>query len=362
MSQDNDQLSPDQGEKDNMLPTPRTDAEAFSSGVLGGANLVSLVTADFARQLETELAEAMEESQMAVDQMSKEMHMRIDFQTENTKLRLIISQVAEALGNGSAVSTDSSIDFMADLPREVELVTSQLRAELKQAKGERDATGKHLYHVETKGMQMLATQHAQIGPLKDALQDCCQWIESCKYRPDSHAAKVAAAGRTAIDQIDNETLLERPAPNPGQSAPKAASLEEKALAPKSDLPDWLQGEYSEEKGLYLACEITDKASERFERSGHSHTWNQCWQWACEELGFPPLPDDLPPVLENGVYLGQLMDVNLLGWIYSCGRWKTVEGYCHRGDLNVYCADLSTPTGMEAAWHVLKRIKEWGEGQ
>lgn len=44
---------------------------------------------------------------------------------ENQKLRKVISQIANNLGNGSAVSEEASIEFIEELPKEVELVRKE---------------------------------------------------------------------------------------------------------------------------------------------------------------------------------------------------------------------------------------------
>jgi hypothetical protein len=49
---------------------------------------------------------------------------------EIKRLRQVISNVATNLGNGSAVSTEASIEFIEDVPREVKLVCEGLRREI----------------------------------------------------------------------------------------------------------------------------------------------------------------------------------------------------------------------------------------
>ena len=44
---------------------------------------------------------------------------------ENEKLRKVISQIATNLGNGSVVSEEASIEFIEELPKEVELVRKE---------------------------------------------------------------------------------------------------------------------------------------------------------------------------------------------------------------------------------------------
>jgi len=56
----------------------------------------------------------------------------IDEQKEEIKtLRKVIADVANNLGNGSAVSTEASIEFIQEVPKEVKLVCDGLRKEVK---------------------------------------------------------------------------------------------------------------------------------------------------------------------------------------------------------------------------------------
>jgi hypothetical protein len=51
---------------------------------------------------------------------------REDLEEEIGRLRKVISQIAENLGNGSTVSEESSIGFIEELPKEVKLVVAGL--------------------------------------------------------------------------------------------------------------------------------------------------------------------------------------------------------------------------------------------
>lgn len=51
-----------------------------------------------------------------------------NLQAENDRLRKVVSDCAAALGNGAAVSTSCSLEFMEELPKEVALVVAGLRA------------------------------------------------------------------------------------------------------------------------------------------------------------------------------------------------------------------------------------------
>lgn len=46
---------------------------------------------------------------------------------ENQRLRKIISDCANALGNGAFIDEKASIDFMEELPKEISLVLADLR-------------------------------------------------------------------------------------------------------------------------------------------------------------------------------------------------------------------------------------------
>jgi hypothetical protein len=54
--------------------------------------------------------------------------------TENEFLRKVLCDCSAALGNGSACSTEASLEFMATVPAEIAAEVAALRAEL-QAKG-----------------------------------------------------------------------------------------------------------------------------------------------------------------------------------------------------------------------------------
>jgi len=49
---------------------------------------------------------------------------------ENRRLRMVVSRVATAIGNGSACSQEASIGFMEVIPDEVALVVDRLRREI----------------------------------------------------------------------------------------------------------------------------------------------------------------------------------------------------------------------------------------
>jgi hypothetical protein len=72
---------------------------------------------------------------MTRDQLIKDYGEIIDRQTEEIKrLRKVISDVADNLGNGSAVSTEASLEFIEDVPNEVKLVCAALRKEIEKLK------------------------------------------------------------------------------------------------------------------------------------------------------------------------------------------------------------------------------------
>lgn len=79
-----------------MSDTPRTDGEILMAQT--GDNMVP---PDFARQLEREL----------------------------TALRKIVAEIATAIGNGSVVSEQASIEFMQEIPKELALYTNKLRSQ-----------------------------------------------------------------------------------------------------------------------------------------------------------------------------------------------------------------------------------------
>lgn len=49
---------------------------------------------------------------------------------ENLRLRRVLSRIATNIGNGSVVSEQASIEFIEDIPREVELVCQSLRKDI----------------------------------------------------------------------------------------------------------------------------------------------------------------------------------------------------------------------------------------
>ena len=51
-------------------------------------------------------------------------------QEENQKLREVFPKILEALGNGSVCTADVSLEFIQEIPREVELVVKRLKYEL----------------------------------------------------------------------------------------------------------------------------------------------------------------------------------------------------------------------------------------
>jgi regulator of replication initiation timing len=64
---------------------------------------------------------------------------RTAYNAENDRLRAALSETAAALGNGSSVSPDCSVEFLREVPGEVKAVVSGLHAELATA-NERAAT------------------------------------------------------------------------------------------------------------------------------------------------------------------------------------------------------------------------------
>lgn len=58
---------------------------------------------------------------------------------ENAALRSTLSKCAEALDNGAVVSPDCSVEFMAELPREIGLHVASLTEDLVETKSQRDA-------------------------------------------------------------------------------------------------------------------------------------------------------------------------------------------------------------------------------
>jgi t-SNARE complex subunit (syntaxin) len=65
----------------------------------------------------------MEEKYINIHDLVKDYARLIDGQREEIKtLRKVIADVANNLGNGSAVSTEASIEFIQEVPKEVKLV------------------------------------------------------------------------------------------------------------------------------------------------------------------------------------------------------------------------------------------------
>lgn len=59
-------------------------------------------------------------------------------EAENRALRKVISECAEALQNGAAISPECSIEFMAGLPAEIRACMNNLRDDLRRAEGYRE--------------------------------------------------------------------------------------------------------------------------------------------------------------------------------------------------------------------------------
>ena len=81
---------------------------------------------------EIAFAPHMEEKQYVnMHDLVKDYARLIDGQREEIKtLRQVISDIAANLGNGSTVSTEASIEFIKELPKEVKLVCAGLRNEI----------------------------------------------------------------------------------------------------------------------------------------------------------------------------------------------------------------------------------------
>lgn len=72
-----------------------------------------------------------EEQYINIHDLVKDFARLIDGQREEIKtLRQVISDIAANLGNGSTVSTEASIEFIKELPKEVKLVCAGLRKEI----------------------------------------------------------------------------------------------------------------------------------------------------------------------------------------------------------------------------------------
>lgn len=72
-----------------------------------------------------------EEQYINIYDLVKDYARLIDGQREEIKtLRQVISDIAANLGNGSTVSTEASIGFIKELPKEVKLVCAGLRKEI----------------------------------------------------------------------------------------------------------------------------------------------------------------------------------------------------------------------------------------
>jgi len=55
-------------------------------------------------------------------------------QAENASLRQTIHECANALGNGAYIAPSCSVEFMADLPKEISIVCSDLREQVEKAR------------------------------------------------------------------------------------------------------------------------------------------------------------------------------------------------------------------------------------
>lgn len=115
---------------------------------------------------------------------------------------------------------------------------------------------------------------------------------------------------------------------------------------EDNLPDWLQGEYSEEKGEMLKSTLAIIPGDR------------------KLLGFPSLPHHLPAVPEVGVYLGkgplEFNPVCFKGWYFSDRDADWDRGSWHGAVKYHYCADLNTESGRKAAWLYLMAKREVGK--
>lgn len=63
---------------------------------------------------------------------------------ENAALRRIVHECANALPNGAYCSPECSLEFMSEVPREIGLVTAELKARAEAAEAEREALRKAL--------------------------------------------------------------------------------------------------------------------------------------------------------------------------------------------------------------------------
>lgn len=68
---------------------------------------------------------------------------------ELNALRKIVSDIATAIGNGSAVSEQASVEFMQEIPKELAFYTKKLRAELERVTKERDELKNQLHNTST---------------------------------------------------------------------------------------------------------------------------------------------------------------------------------------------------------------------
>ena len=122
-------------------PTPRTDSEEYPDGEGQSFHVVS---ADFARTLETELAALTAERDQLRAEVKSCGELSCDecnartaaLMVERDQLRAVFPQICAAIGNGAFCTPTVSVGFIQSIPNEVQLVVAELRARAERAEAE----------------------------------------------------------------------------------------------------------------------------------------------------------------------------------------------------------------------------------
>jgi len=120
----------------------------------------------------------------------------VKIKAELAELRAIFPAICEAIGNGSFCSTQSSVEFLREVPKEVRLVVTGLRLDLAREKIRAEENGKLAHDAAIQ----LAAEREQVAILRSDCKRLEGFTKTYRLRADENGDKLAAE-RALADKL-----------------------------------------------------------------------------------------------------------------------------------------------------------------
>lgn len=133
-----------------------------------------------------------------------------DIESENMRLRETLKEVCKALGNGATCSSDSSIEFLEGIPKEVRLVIEGLKKEIDEADRRAGCAERQLSYVQdstNRRKEWLRKAKQEWGVSENVSFDVV-WEEALKLK--KRGLVISSSNHSTFGYDENDDSLKGP--------------------------------------------------------------------------------------------------------------------------------------------------------